>query len=343
MLRRVVLPPRSMLGCGLAIALTFGGLSAARGQTSASDKAAAEALFDQGIELLKAGSYADACDRLESSQRIDPGVGTLLYLGECYEKLGRTASAWATFREAASAADVAGQADRAQIGTERARKLEPRLLRLTLEPDPELGEVDGVEVLMDGRAVSPALWGTPVPVDPGERELEVRAPGYEPFRTTVTCEGEGSSESVRLPMLTPSPGSAGEPQESPSSGTAQAQVTLEDTPSDGSAQRTGGLVLAGLGVVGIGVGSYFGLRALSKENAAEDSCSGNRCSAPEGVDRTNEALSAARISNVAFIAGGAALAGGVVLYLTAPKRQDVARVEVIPTLGGAQLQLGGNF
>src|SRR5690606_17820160 len=141
-------------------------------QTSAADKAAAEALFDQGLELLKSGAYDEACPKLESSQRIDPGVGTLLYLGECYEKLGKTASAWATFREAASAADAAGQSDRSKVATDRAQRLLPRLLQLELEPAGELAEVEGLEVLRGGRPVPRALWGSPIPVDPGEHVIE---------------------------------------------------------------------------------------------------------------------------------------------------------------------------
>ena len=56
---------------------------------SSSDKAAAEALFDQGVRLMKQNSFSDACPKLEESERIDPAVGTLLYLGECYERVGK--------------------------------------------------------------------------------------------------------------------------------------------------------------------------------------------------------------------------------------------------------------
>src|SRR5262249_38113298 len=64
-------------------------------QSSTSDKVAAEGLFDQGRAAMQRGDFAQACGLLERSQRIDPAVGTLLYLAECYEKSGRTASAWA--------------------------------------------------------------------------------------------------------------------------------------------------------------------------------------------------------------------------------------------------------
>lgn len=309
---------------------------------SADDKAAAEALFDQGLELMKAGNYAEACKRLESSQQIDPGVGTLLYLGECYERLGKTASAWATFREAASAANAAGQSERAAIGNDRAQKLMPRLLRLQLELDPGLEGIEGLEITRDGKPVTRALWGTPVPVDPGEHTLEVSAPGYETYRTTVGAEGEGKTEIVRLPMLqrsaTPPANDAAQPSDA-----ASASVALDEGPRDGSVQRTAGLVAGGLGIVGVGIGSFFGLRAIQKNDDASKSCSGSTCTTQAGVDQTNDALNAARISNVAFIAGGALLAGGVVLYLTAPKQQEVAEVRVAPTVGGAQLSFGGSF
>src|SRR6478752_6509904 len=105
-------------------------------QTSASDKAAAEALFDQGVRLMKQNSFAEACPKLEESERIDPAVGTLLYLGECYERAGKTASAWATFREAASLANNMNQGDRARVAGSRAQDLEPRLSRLSIELAP---------------------------------------------------------------------------------------------------------------------------------------------------------------------------------------------------------------
>src|SRR5688500_10853668 len=84
----------------LAVALALAP-SAGYGDERA-DKAAAEAQFDSGLALLKAGKYAEACPKPESSQSIDPAVGTRRYLGEGYARLGRTASAWAAFRQAGS-------------------------------------------------------------------------------------------------------------------------------------------------------------------------------------------------------------------------------------------------
>ena len=57
--------------------------------------ATAQALFDEGKRLHKDKNFQEACPKFEASHRIDPGLGTLLYLGDCYEEIGRTASAWA--------------------------------------------------------------------------------------------------------------------------------------------------------------------------------------------------------------------------------------------------------
>jgi serine/threonine-protein kinase len=326
----------------LSAALTLGPGGAAA-QTSASEKAAAEALFDEGVALLKKGDYAPACEKLESSQRIDSGVGTLLYLGECYEKLGRTASAWATFREAASAASAAGQRDRARVGEQRAAQLEPRLSKLTIEVAPETRALAGLEVERDGEPVALSLLGAAVPVDPGTHKLAARAPGYEPFELSVEVGGDAALASVAVPAL------AALPAEEPS--VAAAPVAAEPTgspPRDepaprGRGQRVSGLVLGGLGVVGLGVGTAAGLIAIDKNNQALETCASNSCPTDDGSDLTSEAFDAATLSTAAFVAGGVLLATGVVLYVTAPRAQQTTALSVTPTPGGAFVGLGGKF
>jgi serine/threonine-protein kinase len=148
----------------------------ARAEGSASDKAAAEALFDEARELAKAGHYAEACPKLEESQRLDAGIGTLLYLADCYEKTRRLASAWATFREASAAARAAGQSDREAKAIAHAKELEPRVAKVIIQVS-AANDMPGPEVRRDGRALGRALWGSPIPMDPGMHQIEVSAPG----------------------------------------------------------------------------------------------------------------------------------------------------------------------
>jgi Tfp pilus assembly protein PilF len=82
---------------------------------SAGDKATAEALFGDGRRLMAQGNYRDACPKFEASVKLDPGVGAILNLADCYEKNGQTASAWAEFREASAAARAAGSKDREDL------------------------------------------------------------------------------------------------------------------------------------------------------------------------------------------------------------------------------------
>ncbi len=327
----------SILLLGMAVALVAGPV---RAQVS-NEKAAAEALFDQGVELLKAGKYGQACSKLESSQRIDSGIGTLLYLGDCYERLGRTASAWATFREAASKAEAAGETERARVGKQRADALEPRLAHVTIEMARENLSIKDLKVLESGKEMHRALWGTPVPVDPGQLKVVVDAPGYEPFEAMITVREATSNNSLEIPPL------VARPQEDKSDaalGAAQ-PVTPQDDPGAGQTRRILGYVLGGVGVVGLGVGAGFGIAAITKNQKAKDSCPTVTTCEPgsDGVELTNQALDFATVSTVGVIAGGVLLATGVVLVVTAPKRGRTARIGLTPTAKGAHLSFGGSF
>lgn len=326
-------------------------LSAAA-QTSASDKAAAEALFDQGVRMMKQNSFAEACSKLEESDRIDPAVGTLLYLGECYERVGRTASAWATFREAASLATTSNQTDRARVASARALELEPKLSRLSVELAPDVAKVPGVVVKRGTQRLEPSLYGTPLPVDPGEYKIEVTAPGYEPWSTPIKVEAGGAAASVRIPALVKSSEPAGAAPPSPSSepsqtGAAPAPVAEPSQPQPGglSTQQTIGIVGGAVGIVGIGVGSFFGIRALKKSSEADSHCpKAGFCNDDDGLQLTEEGQDQATLANIGFAVGGGLLALGAVLYLTgAPSNED--RVALVPVLvpGSAGANVVGRF
>ena len=334
----------TLLTPALGLALYAGSAAA---QASASDKAAAEALFDQGVRLMKQNGFAEACPKLEESNRIDPAVGTLLYLGECYERVGKTASAWATFREAASLATTSNQPDRARTATTRAQELEPKLSRLSIELAPEVGRIQGVVVKRGTQRIEPSLYGTALPVDPGEYRVEVSAPGYETWTTPITVAAGGNA-SVRVPGLVKAAESPTTPvAPAPSGAAPAAPVPASSPPASDSAssgslstQQILGLVVGGVGVVGAGLGSYFGVRAISRNSEAEDECSSNNLCSQKGLNLTDDARSDANFSNIAFVAGGVLLTTGVVLYLTGgpSERERVTLVPLVaPNLAAASL------
>jgi hypothetical protein len=345
--------------CAWAALLAAGALTPVRAQAQAgaAQKAAAESLFDDGLKAMKSGRYADACPKLEESERIDPGIGTLLYLGECYEKTGRTASAWATFREAASSAHAKGELERSRVAASRADRLQPGLSKLTIEVAPQTAQLSGLRVTRDNVPVEASLFGVAIPVDPGKYHVVANADGYEPFQADLEVASNADAKSLQIPALKAvpkpiggAPASAVLPSPSSESVVASpnsaSAAPSDDTHSAGpSGLRTASYVTGALGIVGLGFGSYFGVRAISKNSDAEKSCPrGNKCDDQRGVDLTNQAKNAAVASNITMVIGAAFVVTGVVLYLSSgPERS--ARLEAHPMVGRdlAGIALGGAF
>ena len=97
---------------------------------SASDRALAQSLFDEGRSLLESGHVHEACDRFSRSLKIEPGGGTLLNLAVCHEKEGRVATAYVEHNTALSQALREGRADREAIARKHIAVLAPIVPRL---------------------------------------------------------------------------------------------------------------------------------------------------------------------------------------------------------------------
>jgi len=174
-------------------------------QTSSEKAAAAQALFDEAMALMKSGKATEACPKLAESQRLDPGMATQYRLAECYEQTGRIASAWAVFIEVADAAKNAGLTDREKVARKRAEVLAPRLSRLTITVPPNVASTPGLEIERDGEPVGKALWGTPIPIDPGEHTITASAPAKKPWQTTSAAAQNATKLDVQIPMLEDAP------------------------------------------------------------------------------------------------------------------------------------------
>jgi hypothetical protein len=325
------------------------------------DAAGAQALFDQARDLIKQGRFAEACPKLQESNRLDPGIGTQFHLADCYEQSGRVASAWAAFLEVASQARASGQNDRETAATKRAEKLQARLPRLVVNV-PEASKTPGLEIRRNGMLVGSAQWGSPVAVDPGEVEIAASAPGKQTLRQTLRLE-EGKTASYSLPALAQGESVAAavaapaEPVVAPQAATAVPPTTpTVPQPRDEPVAKSGNgpwiIALAGVGVVGVGVGSAFAVMAKSKYNESKGNCDMddvNQCGS-RGVELRNNARSRGDIATVGFIAGGAALAGAAIVWLASgssdPKHAaSPTNLHAAPTIGPnlAALFVQGRF
>lgn len=291
---------------------TLAGPRDARAQDS-STLAAATALFDEGVRLLAQNRVDEACPKLARSQELAPSGGTVLTLADCYERQGKTASAWVAFREGAARAAAAGKSDIQSAALGRAAKLEPHLKRISIVRAAG-DDTPGLEIVRDGITVKDAELNVPIPVDPGRHVVEARAPGRRKWSLVVDTSSAGRDFLVEVPRLA-AEGAA------PAPGTPRdASAPPGETKSDGSAQRTIGLALGGVGIVGLGLATFFGVKAMGTNDDALAECprrNPTQCT-DAGLSLTEDAKTEALVSTVLFVAGGAALAGGAVLFLTAP-------------------------
>src|SRR5262245_4331923 len=163
--------PRVLVFVGALLSTGLAGAAEPR------DPVAAEALFAAGKTLMDRGDYRQACPKLEESYRLDPATGALYALALCHERQGKLATAWAQFLDAAARSNAEKNTARENAARQHAEALEPRLSFLIVRVDTAAAAVPGLAITLNGVALRPAGWGTPVPIDPGSHQLQAVAPG----------------------------------------------------------------------------------------------------------------------------------------------------------------------
>ena len=279
----------------------------------ADSETAAEKLFDEGRALLTAGRYAEACAKLEASEALAPAGGTELNLGDCWEHVGRTASAWGAFKKAAARARAANVPSAERIAESRAAALEPHLVRLSIRVEGD------ARIALDGAPLAHEAFGQPVPIDPGPHVVTAEATGRIPFRWSGVIDREDATVHVVLERERTSP-------------------TVVARPA--SPATTIGIVTSVVGGLAVGVGLGLGARAMTLNARAEDACPlPSRCGSLDAIADASSARDLALASTVTVVVGLATATAGVVVALTGPRRD--ATLYLAPRWGGAVV--GGSF
>jgi hypothetical protein len=317
------------------------GLSAGTARAQAADPAAAQALFDEAMALMKADRFAEACPKLEASLKLDPAMGTEFNLAGCLERQGQIARAWGHFVAVADGAKAAKQVEREKSARQRAQALEPRLPRLTVVVPPAVARLPGLAVTKDGLPVDPAQFGLATPVDPGAHTVSARASGKRAWSQDVQAAERARAELTIPPLedeaAPPPPVTPGEKPATPPSPPIAPGLGV---------QRGVAIGLGALGVVGLVMGTVLGVSAKSQWSQALTQCrlSDPTWCYPAAFGPGDGAVTAATGSTVSFALGGAALAAGVITFFTAkPSKQTGLRVVPLagPRLAGGGL--GGRF
>jgi len=173
-----------------------------------------------------------------------------------------------------------------------------------------------------------------------------------PAEPAPSAESLSSIKPQEAPSPTPAPAPPASPStdtSTPSAAGQGAQSQPQAGPGAGmGTQRVLGLTSGIVGVAGLGLGVVFGLLTTSAWNRAKSACGGDpsQClNVAAGQSDHNTAVTDSTVSTVAFVAGGALLATGALLLLTAPARTSAAAWTVVPGVapGGASLAVSGAF
>jgi hypothetical protein len=301
----------------------------------AGDAALAETLFREGKRLMKAGKYDEACPKLAESNRIDAGTGTLLALAFCHEQQGKTATAWAEYNEVVSAADRQRSTDRGHVARGRIAALEPQLSRLTVVVGPSAARLPGLQVTRDGVPLGEVTWGSAVPVDPGDHEVQATADRKKVLLKSVHIDPRGDRQTVTISTLDDE-ASLPPPETSPTPPAPQTRVSTEGAQvRDGVAPSPPPVVhrpvpvsvyvLGGVGALALGSFGYFGLAGRSEYFDLKGAC---------GPDCTKSMVSSAHtkllVADVSLGVSLIALGSAAYLFLTRPSTAEGTAVGARP-------------
>lgn len=354
---------RSLLGCLLAGSLVLN--PAGANAQSDEQRSAARALATDGAAAFNEGRYADAIDLFTRAEALVHATPHLLYLARSYEKLGQLIKAREAYMKIVKE-PIAPNAppvfhDTKSSAEQELLAVEPRLASLAIKLE-GADKAKDVAVLVDGAPLAAVLIGVSRPIDPGDHKVEAGAKGFRAEPQTVKL-GEGEKKVVTLalvsdPSAKPLIPSAEPAQEepSPAATTATGSPAVDsgptDRPSDNGGLRIASYVAFGVGVVGLGAGTFFTLQSSSKRSDADakfEECggasgctNGNPLSA-EVEQLDDDARSALTLGIVGFAVGGVGLAAGTALFIASSSGNREQGAGVTPWVGLGSAGVRGRF
>jgi len=308
----------------------------------------ADKLFKKGKKLLAEKKYADACAAFEQVDKLDPGIGAKLNVARCFEEWGRLATAYRWYVDAEKMA-VAGKDDRAAKIKELTEELDTNVPRVTIKVPPGADPDVLATLTIDGKPVVLDTLGIEQRVDPGPHLIEFTVDGQKKKKMAPVERGGSSEVTLDIPKGSGKPRPKKPPPNAKPDGAPDPDPGPEVPPPPGRTQRIVGVTLAVTGGVAVGVASGLTLSARGKYKDALDAhCMGSTSMCdPQGLRITADARSRANVATVITIAGGAAIVGGVVLYLLAPRAASNAEhaLYLTPTVGGdgGGIVFGGRY
>ncbi|MEO6603730.1 MAG: carboxypeptidase-like regulatory domain-containing protein [Polyangiaceae bacterium] len=293
-------------------------------EDTATETGAARTLAVDGLKLAQAGRCEEAVPKLERAEKLHHSAIVLSRLGECEVSMGKLVEGTEMLRKVLREQLPANPTPALSKAYERAQTVldaaKPRIAGLTVSvpsPPPDL------RLTVDGQAVATTLVDSELPADPGDHVIEASAPGFLKATAKVTL-GSADKRTVVLKLEVdpnappPAIASASQdvnaapaPRVAPTRAAAAPSVPPAEPPAAPS--HAAAYVSWGVGLVGVGVGTAFGVMTLKDKHNLQ--CDGNSCPASQR-DAVDSAKRSGNISTIAFGAGGAGLLLGTILYFS---------------------------
>ena len=333
----------------------------------AQNSAQAEVLFKEGQQLIAQQKYAEACQRLVASYKLDPQPNTELLQGLCFSKQGKTASAYNAFIDAASTLPKGGDAQK--YAADQARTLEAQLLKVRVQFQPTVPA--GMQMHFDDEAKprDKDFVGIDIALDPGEHDLIVTATGKHDYTKHFTLDAASSPKNLIVNMTDKTkeelaaehPGGGGGP------------VVVEKPETSWSTVKTIGfigMIVGGVTLIGGAATQIVALQLnASKQTELNNAPDATSCNYTGDVDPASQAggtmsqqchaawnfyhqATTAQALAIGLAVGGAAIGiAGIVMFVAggnvtkSPEKPAAASFQLIPWIGpqGAGLGAIGTF
>jgi hypothetical protein len=214
--------------------------------------------------------------------------------------------------------------------------------------DPAGNDLTAVTVSMDEKPLVGRLDGTAIALDPGPHAFRFEAAGQPPVdKAFVLFEGQKDRRERVIVGTTPPPTTSSSPASSPPDDAAMEDpvpMTTPDTSTQTSLPAwvrngtltTVGIVTSGVGLLGLALGTVFGIEALSKKH--DSGCnSSSVCPDELAASTLRSSRSAGDLSTAFFVAGGIFEAAGVTMWIVGRSSQIHASARIEPTGAGVRL------
>jgi hypothetical protein len=300
---------------------------------SANDVAKATAYFQKGSELLKSKKYIAALEQFKLSYATVPSPNSHLYIARCLAGIGEARAAYLEFDKvyeeasarATSEPKYAPARDSARVERD---ELAPRLGLLTINvANPEPGSVVYAGVYQ----VPPDRWGKPYPIEPGTFNARLETPGRPGLKSQITL-GPGERREVTLGGGVGGPVVGGP--------VAPPPIVAK---SKMSPLRIGGIVAAGVGVVGFGMFAGAGIASKATFSDLSLKCgTTGGCHGMTVTDEVSKGKTQQTIANAGLVIGAVGVAAGVTMIVLSTRKprdsapQPTADLVVGPGWLGAQ-------